>query len=150
MSTGDESSSDETENETGEDIGILDEAWDYEDGLTEDNSEDDLGQTLKDPDWNANMEEDETDESDDDELDETEDKDDNASQDGRKVFIHLLTILFQVLTTTDWLCSLPDWLIVNQNLLCCTVCWFHCFHCSVSSARQGRLVLMSKFMEQWR
>ena len=83
LSTGDESSSDETENETGEDIGILDEAWDYEDGLTEDNSEDDLGQTLKDPDWNANMEEDETDESDHDELDETEDKDDNASQDAR-------------------------------------------------------------------
>ena len=83
LSSGDESSSDKTENETGEDIGILDEAWDYENGLTEDNSEDDLGQTLKDPDWNANMEEDETKASDDDELDETEDKDGNASQDAR-------------------------------------------------------------------
>lgn len=87
LSSGGESSSDEAENETGEDIGILDEAWDYEawdyeDWLMGDNSEDDLGQTLKDPDWNANMEEEETDASDDDELDETEDND-NASQDVR-------------------------------------------------------------------
>ena len=82
LSSGSESSSDEGENGTGEDIGILDEAWDYEDGLMGDNSEDDLGQNLKDPDWNANMEEDETDASDDDELYETEDKD-NASQDTR-------------------------------------------------------------------
>ena len=82
LSSGGESSSDEAENETGEDIGILDEAWDYEAWLMGDNSEDDLGQTLKDPDWNANMEEEETDASDDDELDETEDND-NASQDVR-------------------------------------------------------------------
>ena len=60
----------------------MDEAADYEDGLMDDSSEDDLGQALKDPDWDANMEEEETDASDDDELDETEDKND-ASQDAR-------------------------------------------------------------------
>ena len=47
MSSESESSSDEKENETGEDIGILDEAADYEDGLMDDSSEDDLGQALK-------------------------------------------------------------------------------------------------------
>ena len=82
LSFGSESSSDEGENRTSRDIGILDEAWDYEDGLMGDNSEDDWGQNLKDPDWNVNMEEDETDASDDDELYETEDKD-TASQDMR-------------------------------------------------------------------
>jgi hypothetical protein len=85
LSSGGESSSDEAENETGEDIGILDEtwdyeAWDYEDGLMGENSEDDLGQTLKDPQRNANMEEEEIDASDDDELDKTENEE-NASQD---------------------------------------------------------------------
>ncbi|CAB4034676.1 Hypothetical predicted protein, partial [Paramuricea clavata] len=40
LSSGGKSSSGEAENETGEDIGILDEAWDYEDWLMGDNSED--------------------------------------------------------------------------------------------------------------
>ena len=82
LSSESESSSDEKENETGEDIGILNEAWDNEDWSMGDNSEDDLGQKLKDPDWTANMEEEETDASDDDELDETADKN-YASQDAR-------------------------------------------------------------------
>ncbi|CAB3993918.1 Hypothetical predicted protein [Paramuricea clavata] len=40
LSSGGKSSSGEAENETGEDIGILHEAWDYEDWLMGDNSED--------------------------------------------------------------------------------------------------------------
>ena len=91
MSFGDESSSEETGNETGEDIGILEEAWDDEDGLQiENSSEDDLVEGMKDPDWNANMEEEVTDSSDDDELGESEFQD-NTSQNVRYIFIRSLT-----------------------------------------------------------
>ncbi len=91
MSFGDESSSEETGNETGEDIGILEEAWDDEDGLQiENSSEDDLVEGMKDPDWNANMEEEVTDSSDDDELGESEFQD-NTSQNVGYVFIPSLT-----------------------------------------------------------
>ena len=75
-----DSSSDEAENETGEDIGILDEAFHFEDECIGDSFEDDFRKITKDPDWNANMEEEETDSSDDDELSETKDKD-NGSPD---------------------------------------------------------------------
>ena len=69
-SSEDESNSEE-ENITGEDIGILEEAnWDDEDGSIGNSSEDDLVSRLKDPDWNANMEDEQTDSSDDDELSE--------------------------------------------------------------------------------
>lgn len=62
------------------DFGIVEEAWDAEDDLWEDciiDQED----CIKDPDWKANMEDDETDSSnDDDEIP------DNTSQDARYVF----------------------------------------------------------------
>ena len=56
MSSEDKSNSKE-ENTTGEDICILEEAnCDDKDGLIGNSSEDDLVSRLKDPDWNANME----------------------------------------------------------------------------------------------
>jgi hypothetical protein len=69
-SSSDDESSSENENETGEDIGILEEAWNDEDGSLGNSSEVDLTDRMKDPDWNANMEDEETDSSDGDELDE--------------------------------------------------------------------------------
>ena len=70
MSSEDKSNSKE-ENTTGEDICILEEAnWDDKDGSIGNNSEGDLVSRLNDPDWNANMEDEQTDSSDDDELSE--------------------------------------------------------------------------------
>jgi hypothetical protein len=68
----------------GEDISILEEAWNDEDGSLGSGSEDDLTDRMKDPDWNANMEDEETDSSDDDELDEEEVRE-NTSQDVRYI-----------------------------------------------------------------
>ena len=88
-SSSDDESSSENENKTGEDIGILDEAWNDEDESLGNSLEDDLTDRMKDPDWNANMEDEETDSSDDDEFDEEEVRE-NTSQDVRYVFIPVL------------------------------------------------------------
>jgi hypothetical protein len=88
-SSSDDESSSENENKTGEDIGILDEAWNDEDESLGNSLEDDLTDRMKDPDWNANMEDEETDSSDDDELDEEEVRE-NTPQDVRYVFIPVL------------------------------------------------------------
>jgi hypothetical protein len=68
---------------------------------------------------------------------------------GRSLFIHNIDLLTysqyspKLWKNTNWLPSLSDRLIENQNLFCSTVCWFHCFHCSVSIARHGRQVLIA-------
>ncbi|CAB4010031.1 exonuclease 1-like, partial [Paramuricea clavata] len=121
-SSGDENSS-ENENKTGEDTGILEEAWNDEDGSLGNSSEDDLTDKMKDPDWDANMEDEENDSSDDDELD--EEVRENTSQDARLadtepkfiVFFSMLVSLF--------------------SLFC-----FDCFHCSALTARQDHQALM--------
>ena len=75
-----EESESEKEDGTGEDIGILEEAWDNEDESPV--LQDDLLNATKDPDWNANMEDEESDSSDDDELNER-DVEDDTSHDAR-------------------------------------------------------------------
>ena len=86
LSSEDESTSEkaESENETceDEDIGIFEEALDGDGEFMGDSSEEDVYQNIKDPAWNVNMEEAETDSSDDDELVENEVQQ-NTSQDGR-------------------------------------------------------------------
>ncbi|XP_028419191.1 uncharacterized protein LOC114544898, partial [Dendronephthya gigantea] len=73
---------DSDENKTGEDIGILDEALDDEDGSLANSSEGELIDNFRDPDWNANMEDEETDSSADDELeDDGEEVREGTSQD---------------------------------------------------------------------
>ncbi|XP_028417113.1 nucleolin-like [Dendronephthya gigantea] len=75
---------DSDENKTGEDIGILDEALDDEDGSLANSSEGELIDNFRDPDWNANMEDEETDSSADDELeDDGEEVREGTSQDAR-------------------------------------------------------------------
>ena len=72
----------EKEDDTGTDIRILDEAWNEENESLGSCSEDDSVNTMKDPDWNANMEDEVTDSSDDDDLDE-DDMPENTSHDAR-------------------------------------------------------------------
>ena len=72
----------EKEDDTGMDIGILDEAWNEENESLGSCPEDDSVNKMKDPEWNANKEDEVTDSSDDDELDEG-DVQENTSQDVR-------------------------------------------------------------------
>ncbi|XP_028402099.1 uncharacterized protein LOC114525089 [Dendronephthya gigantea] len=103
-----ESSTDEAEHETCEDIGILDEACHFDDELMGNSSDDDLREETKDPDWNANMEDEEANASDDDELGETEDKNTSAnmrSADSEPKFIVFYSVLVSLFSLFCFECK---------------------------------------------